>query len=1141
MLEGTEVNVSYRIYCLLIGVLFQVVFVRANYAAERTFRHLNVKDGLSHGSTTCVLQDEEGYMWFGTYNGLNRYDANELKVFRYSEKDTTTISQNTIQCLHTDKWGDLWVGTYGGLNRYNKATESFDRFVFAGKGEQVLNAVFSMCSDQNGLIWCGTWGGGVFTINPLTGQIQRIDLSINPALSRGSHLVRKVHCGSNGKIWICTWGDGILVYDPMSKSVEKRYEGQVWDILEASPSHFYVSTSLGGFFKFKDGDLNMTEVDPQLSELLGRIDVARLRQDRDGKIWIATHGEGLFVYCPNEKSIEILKYELKREASISSNRVTDVLFSKTQDMTWISSSDGLNIFDPHYKKFNLISRKDFPSGVTSPSSRAFAVDLDGNLLIGTRNNGILAYDYTSNKFLDNYCPYQFPAISGNNVLSLMRHEDKLLVATRHGFNTIDLVSNDILQIKANHELEDQYLSNEYVRDVFISREGELWLGTDAGLEYAQKNKTSFDLFQPHPTDNPESLENLVWSVIGDQQGNIWVGTDGGGLCRFDVKLKQFVDYYKYQDGDVGCLSDNRVISLMVDSKQRLWVGTAAGLNLLLPDGRTFRALNMENNGLKSDVVFALEEDDNGLIWFSTAKTLVQFNPSTWHFVEFNHTDGIQDKEFYKEASTKLPDGSLVFGGIGGFNFFHPDSLYFNTYQAPVVLTGLKVFNRSADEYHTVDDQPLLSKSINHTDTVRLSYKENSFTFKFSVLNYSLASKNRFQYMLENFDTDWVDNSFRHTAAYTNLSPGTYVFKVKAANNDGVWNPIVKRICILISPPYYQTVWFRLLIIFIITSSIIGLFMRRRYVWRLQKLRLEELVEIRTSDLQQANVILEERQEEIESQNEEILAQKEDLYAHQNHLEKLVEERTKDLITAKLKAEESDRLKSSFLANISHEIRTPMNAIIGFSSLLESGIVGANEQPEYLRVIGENCNTLLRLIDDILDLSRIEAGIVEVNPEWFSPGVLLDNLASQYRMTSKREDLDILVSQTSVGARCRIYSDQMRIKQVLCNLIDNAIKFTDQGRVSFGLSFMEKEGIKYCLFQVHDTGVGIEKEQQGNIFNSFIKLPSDGQRIYDGTGLGLSICRQIVKLLGGDIWVESELGHSSTFFFTIPYDEVSERI
>ncbi len=1125
----------YKVYCLLISLFLSVIVIKANNNNKKIFKQLNVKDGLSHGSATCVLQDDEGFIWVGTYNGLNRFDAHEFKTFQFSENDSLSLSQNTVQCLHKDSMGNLWVGTYAGLNRYNKETERFERFIFNEPDPRSLNAVFSMCSDKKGTIWCGTWGSGVFTINPFNGSIQRIDFSLYPELSESSNLVRRVYCDSQGKIWICTWGDGILVYDPESKEIKKKFKGQIWDILEVSRGHFFVSTAFGGLFEFTLDDPKLRELDKRLTALLGQIDVARLKQDRNGNVWIATHGAGLFIYSPTNKTIEVQKYELKRESSISSNRVTDILFSSKQDMIWISTSDGLNVIDPHFKKFNLTNRKDFPDGVTSSSSRAFAVDWDGNLLIGTRNNGILAYNYKEKKFPENYCPYQYPIISGNNVLSLLRHDNKLLVATRHGFNTIEFKTSHIEQTKANYTVSYGQLSNNYVRDIFFSSKGELWLGTDAGLEYSEEGNAHFTLYQPYKTDKPEALENLVWTVTGDKEGNIWIGTDGGGLCRFDSEQKQFVDYFRHDTKIEGSLSDNRVISQLIDSKQRLWVGTAGGLNLLNSDGSTFRSLTREKNGLRSDVIFALEEDNNGFIWFSTANTLVKFNPETWQFIEFNHVDGIQDKEFYKEASTKLPDGSLVFGGLGGFNFFHPDSLYFNAYKPPVVLTGLTVFNRAAEQYKRTDDEPLLSKSVHYTDTLYLSYKENSFTFKFSALNYSFASKNRFKYMLQNFDKDWVDNGFGHTAAYSNMTPGTYIFKVKAANNDGVWNPDAKMICIIIQPPYYQTIWFKILVGFMFVFILIGAYMRRRYIWKEQTLKLEKQVDMRTNELQMVNIMLEERQEEIESQNEEILAQKEDLYAHRNHLERLVEERTADLITAKLKAEESDRLKSAFLANISHEIRTPMNAIIGFSSLLESGIVEPEDRSYYLKVITENCNILLRLIDDILDLSKIEAGVVEVSSEWFSPVQLLNSLTVQYKTTLTKKGLDIFVVDTLVNAKWKIYSDKLRIQQVLCNLIDNAIKFTDEGHITLGLSKITKDGSNYCLFYVCDTGIGIVKEQQGNIFNSFTKLTMGRERLYEGTGLGLSICKEIVKLLGGEIWVESVLGNFSKFYFTIKYD------
>jgi len=1106
---------------------------RALNADSKVFMHLNTKDGLSHGSTTCLLQDNEGFVWIGSYNGLNRYDAYEFKTFRFSKNDSTSLSQNTIQCLHQDRQGDVWVGTNYGLNRYNRETEKFKRFVFTDSSASTQNAIFSIDSDEHGNIWCGTWGSGIFSVNLETEKVDWVDLSIFPGLSKRSNLVRKVHYGSQGKIWICTWGDGVLIYDPLTKQVDKIGHAQIWDILEYSPGYFYVSTTGGGVFEFHTNDPVFREVDTKLSEHLGQTDVARLKKGPHGRIWIATYGTGLYIYSPKNKTFEVHRYELKRRSSISNNRISDVLFSAKQNMTWISSADGISIIDPNYKKFNLVGREDFPEGVESSDARAFTIDETGTLLIGTRINGILAYDYKKKSFHENYCPYQYPDISDNHVLSLLRIENQLLVATRHGFNIINFQTNRIKHVKANYQIPEGHLSNQYVRDLYMDKRGDLWLGTDAGLEHSKAGSAGFTLYQPYRTANPESLENLVWTIAADQDSNIWVGTDGGGLCRFNITQKRFVDYYIYEANNPKALTDNRIVSLLIDSQQRLWVGTASGLNLLQADDGTFRSLTQEGDGLKSDVVFAIEEDNNGMIWFSTASTLVSLDPNTWQYVEYDHTDGIQDKEFYKEASLKLPDGSLVFGGLGGFNYFHPDSLILNAYQPPVVLTDLAIFNRSAEQYQMDNGRPLLSKAINQTDTLHLSYKDNSFTLKFSALNYSLPSKNRFKYKLENFDDAWIDNAFAHTAAYTNLSPGKYIFKVKAANNDGVWNPTPKIIHIIISPPYYKTIWFKIIIVLCAIAVLFGIYLRRIYLWKKQKKKLQHLVEVQTSDLKLANNVLEERKEEIQAQNEEIIAQKEELYIHKNHLEKLVDERTRDLKEAKLKAEESDRLKSSFLANISHEIRTPMNAIVGFTSILEAGVVEGDEQQEYLKYVSENCNVLLRLIDDILDLSKIEAGVIEINWNNFNPYELIHNLVNQYQTTLDKPGIEIYVMDTPGDVTQQLRSDPLRLKQVLVNLIDNAIKFTDKGHVAIGLTMIKRNEEDYYLFQVQDTGIGIAEEQQAGIFNSFIKLSVSGKRLYDGTGLGLTICKQIIGLLGGEIWVESQLGKSSTFYFTIP--------
>lgn len=1131
-----------KLISFIVALLCQAV-VASNVHFQKQFRQYNVKDGLSHGSSTCVIQDADGFIWVGTYNGLNRFDGYEFKTFGYSETDSFSLSQNTVTCLLIDRNDNLWVGTYKGLNRYDRETETFQRFLSNANDFNTPSndAIFTMCEDATGKIWCGTWGGGIFSIDPDTLKIERIDFSRYPFLTASSNHIRQVTIDSEGMLWICTWGDGLLKFDPVSQRIDKYGESPeqehalksdfVWGFIEFEPGHFFVSTKNGGLYDFRSSNMKFHKLVPNISAAWKNTDIDILMKDNQDNLWIGTYGDGLYIYSPHTKHWSSNRYEKNRFPSLSSNMVTDIYFSQTQNNVWITTSDGINMIDPHYKKFDLISRWEFPDDISSPESFAFATDAKGSIIIGTWGNGIITYDQSKRTFLKNRYRYTYPQISDDHVLSLLHDNDYMYVGTRQGFNRIDLKTGVVKQVFSDYYQKGE-LSNDYIRDIFLDKYNQIWLGTDAGLELYDEIQDEFVLYKPYTGNNPEVLINLVWTVTEDATDNIWVGTDGGGLCQFDRSRKSYIHKYVHIEGDSTSISGNRVVSLHVDSKGRLWVGTATGINLLLPDGHSFRSLS-QKNGLQSDVIFAIEEDDNGKIWFSTAKTLVYFDPEDWNYVEFDYTDGIQEKEFNKEASLKLDNGYLVFGGIHGFNLFHPDSIFFNKYEPPVVLTDLSISNQPIEIYQAERHPKILSRALNHTDRIVLSHTENSLTFKFAALNYSLPSKNKYQYILEGFDQYWIDNGNSRQAFYTNLPPGDYIFKVKASNNDGFWNPHFKVIQVSILPPFYEALWFRLLMIASMVAIVMAYFKYRTFSLARQKRILEHLVNKKTRDLKLANSIMEERQEEIKAQNEEILLQKEELDTHRYHLEKLVQQRTKDLEAEKIKAEQSERLKSAFLANISHEIRTPMNAIIGFSNLLDSDLIDINEQHQYITYIRQNTDVLLVLIDDILDLSLIEAGTLVIRPEVFNVCVMIQELYNHYkpRCDEKNVQLQALVNLESDG--CMIRSDSSRIKQVLRNLLENALKFTDTGFIEIGISPLIQDNQEFVRMHVKDSGIGIPHNQMENIFDSFRKLSTQGKRLYKGTGLGLSICKHLVELLGGRIWAESVPGQSSTFFFIIP--------
>ena len=462
---------------------------------------------------------------------------------------------------------------------------------------------------------------------------------------------------------------------------------------------------------------------------------------------------------------------------------------------------------------------------------------------------------------------------------------------------------------------------------------------------------------------------------------------------------------------------------------------------------------------------------------------------------------------------------MYFGGKNGFSEFDPSRIKQNTYLPPVVLTQLLLFN----EVITPDNAKILhGKSISLTQNITLNYNQSVFTIKFAALNYIIPEKNHYKYLLKGFEEKWNNVGGRRSATYTNLDPGDYVFRLRGSNNDNVWNNTGIAISIHINPPFWKTTWFRLGIIFTVALMLYSLYRYRVNSLNTQKKLLEEKVSKRTALLSEANQQLEEKRKEITLQNEE-------LAHHRENLEEQVKERTVELERAKHKAEESDKLKSAFLANMSHEIRTPMNAIVGFSNLLREEITDDPEKIRYLDIINNNCEALLVLINDILEISLIEANQTTILKREFEVISILEELEGFYRL-KERPGLKIqLVKNRGINS-LYINNDIIRFRQVISNLMNNALKYTEKGHINFGFT-VEKETVK---FFVEDTGIGIPESEFKNIFNYFHKIENNTERFFRGAGIGLSISKKLTQLMGGNIWVESKVGAGTIFFFTLPY-------
>ena len=757
-----------RLVLLAFGV---VSGLTAGFAQDGIhFRHLTVKDGLSQGTVITIFQDNQGFMWFGTQDGLNRYDGYSFRVFKHDPSDSTTVNDNFIVLIAEDTAGSLWVGTREHpelLSRFDAATESFTHWgtdSVSKKGWRI-SAARSEYVDPYGFRWSGTLGKGLARVDERTGQSTMFQNDPSNPRSLSENRVYSVVGDRTGVIWVGT-RNGLDRFEPKTESFvhyrndpsdpKSLSDNFVWPILEDRSGQLWVGTFRGGLNRYdrETGTfVHFRHEDTNPRSLAGD-QLYALYQDRSGVIWVGLGDQGVDRFHPELGPFAHLYHDPSNAAGLVDDIILAAHVGPSGD-TWIGTNAGLDRWDR--KSGQFIHYRPEPSNPWSlgdASVLSLLEDREGFLWVGT-SNGLDRYDRRTGRFTH------------------FRHDPK---------NPRSLTENRIYALA-----ED--------------RSGDIWIGTYAGGLNRYEKKTGTFHAYVHSDSIPASLGGPgVWALLVDHEGILWVGTYGGGLDRFDSKTGTF-RHFKHQDGDTTSLSDDLVITLCEDRSGVLWVGTAGGLNRFDRTTETFRCFR-EREGLSNDFVLGILEDNDGRLWISTNKGLSRLDTKTNVFRTYNYEDGLQSDEFSQGAYGKdSKTGEMFFGGPNGLTVFHPADVRDNPYVPPVRFSSFTRYNSDDEE-----GRPIEEKGISARPEITISYKDNIAYFEFAALSYYNNFKNRYAYKLEGFNDNWIQLGTERRATFTNLDGGEYLLRVRGSNNDGVWNEEGATLKLIVRPPWWKTTW-----------------------------------------------------------------------------------------------------------------------------------------------------------------------------------------------------------------------------------------------------------------------------------------------------------------------------------------------
>jgi signal transduction histidine kinase/ligand-binding sensor domain-containing protein/DNA-binding response OmpR family regulator len=1070
------------LFCLLL-----LVHTGSAQSRHINFTSLSAKDGLLSNSVNAIVKDHYGLMWFATDDGLNKFDGTNFIVYRHKPGDSTSLRSNEVLALHEDKAGNLWIGTSGGgLSRYDRKKDVFIHYPTNSRTPWLpFNAVIrGISSDNSGKVWIAQYEN-LFMLDPRTDQISRIDLSAADSSAGTQHVLLCVFTDSKQRVWTGTT-NGLYLYERTSNSLRKfQYNktdphslisNNIRAITEDKNGNIWIGTTNGlcAFRQDGAGFITYSYCSGPGSQLNSN-EINCIASDEDGQLWIGTP-EGLDIVNPQTQSITTYVPEEGNIYGLTSKSIRCAYIDR-QGIYWLGTfRGGINKYDKNLNLFNIKYSNTFFKHIRQASIiSAFAEDNNGNLFIGTDGGGLFHYNRATEQVnpVDLGLPVNKQHPLSVMALHLTRNNKLYVGAYAWGIIVFDLTTGARHSLNQGPNLYDLNSNN-----IFCMKEdskGNLWIGTNGeGLNVLKDGKV-IKKFTTRPRAGVDNelllpLNGYIRAIEEDAAGNIWIGSHGGGINVYNPQKEQWTTYTQSNSQ----LPSDKVQSLLHDSRGNMWVGTfGEGLSLYDKKNQTFITF-AEKDGLQNSTVYQIIEDLNGLIWLSTNAGISSFDVTKRTFRNYTHHNGVQNNNFVRASGMRLSNGELVFGGIEGFNYFNPAKLTINSNVPVVLLTDLRVANKPV----VPGDGAPIKEHISAANEIRLAYKQN-FALSFVALNYTIPKQNHYAYMLEGFDKDWIYSGTTNTASYTNLDPGEYTFHVKAGNNDGIWSTKDTVIKIYVQPPFWRTAYAYLF--YIIAIGGLLLYSRYRGITRIRK-----------------KFLLEQERQEVK------------------------------------RAQELDRLKIKFLTNLSHDFRTPISLIMGPVDQLitEEKTDGRLEK---LNMVRRNARRLLNLVNQLLDFRKMEEHELTLHLSKGEFVSYVKEVTDSFRDFAERKHIHFHFR--SEVARLEALFDHDKIERILFNLLSNAFKFTlEDGSVIVELQGSGKPAEadqRWICIKVIDTGIGIPRDKQAQLFERFFQTSTTAAILNQGTGIGLSITKEFIKMHGGTIDVESEPGHGSTFTIEMP--------